>query len=356
LGSTAFAQSDGSVTDSVRKITFPETDGRDTSARIERSLDLVVGGGAGSYAQGTLTAFQAMANLDFYAQTRLLDLTAGFHWGFSNPSTQGLSVGLRFPITGNRLTDHGVYADASVLFFDNGHDTNAFQTGLRGSLVGRSSGLHVEARLTGEVRRFPIGLNKFDGWIGLELGYFTTLLREQIREPSRKDSLKAALKYIATTQELQGLSATQNDAELALWLANFWKSRDLTLETPQVEAEHEYERRTQLANRLYGSPRQMGVETDQGRVTLIYGEPDNIEGATSILDPGIRYTLWTYTKRVKGYRTALFLFVTRIGTSSAIFAQHGDQRQIYSNIPGEYTEGIPTDLPIITRNYIEQFR
>jgi len=45
-----------------------------------------------------------------------------------------------------------------------------------------------------------------------------------------------------------------------------------------------------------------------------------------------------------------------VGTAGGTFEGHGEFREIYSNVAGEPSEGIPTDLPSAMANYIEGFR
>src|ERR1019366_3295860 len=101
----------------------------------------------------------------------------------------------------------------------------------------------------------------------------------------------------------------------------------------------------------------MGVSTDMGRVLLLYGEADRIETAQSLLGSDRRYVLWIDQDRVRGFRTGLFLFLTSVrGHATGAYEGHGEYRQVYSNLPGEYSEGIPGDLPQTMESYIEGFK
>jgi GWxTD domain-containing protein len=344
-------------TDSIHKVAFapaPSVDIFATAPKRQRTLDAVVTGGAGFYSHDAITPFQGTGNLEFYAQTSILDLTAGVHLGFSDPITRSLSIGLRFPLTESDLHGSALFADAELLFFDKA-DTEGLQTGLRAAFGGRYGPANIEYRLATEIRRLPFSGEPFEAWGGIELGFFLNLSKEEVTEPSRKDSLRAELRYIATSEELDALEGLQTNEQIDQWFDRFWRARNITHST-QNDAEQEYMRRVALANERYGSPRRMGVTTDMGRVLLIYGEPDQIESAASLYDPQRRYMLWTFSDRVKGYRMTMMLFVTNIGSSSTgIFANHGEYRQIYSNIPGEPSEGIPSDLPPAMQNYIESF-
>lgn len=315
------------------------------TVRHERTLDAVVTGGAGYYVNDTVTDIQPTVNAEFYAQTSILDLMAGVHVGFGKFVTKSLSVGFRFPLSD---APNAMALDAGLLFFDAGRADQAFSTGVRAALVGRFPEAHIEYRAAGELREF-LG-QALRAWAGIEVGFFFNLARENIRVPSRKDSLLASLSYIATASELEALQASENDEDLDSVVGRFWRARDLTPATPINEARLEYEARIRRADSNFTIARRMGVATDQGRVLLLYGDPDRIESAHSTVEPERRYQLWVYQGRVKGYGTAFFLF--RSNASGIDAERHGEFRQVYANLPSEPTEPLPQDLPTSLRNYI----
>lgn len=371
----ARAQRADSVTiDSLHRIEFAASSANSAPARPRRTIDMALTGGLGYYAQGATAALQPVANADFFARSNDLDFTAGFHWGFSDPATKGLSVGLRFPISESENLTSGVFADAGLLISDNGQDTETFSTGIRAAVAARSAPL--EYRFAVELRRFPTSGAPLEAWAGLELGFFFNLLREGVTGLTPKDSLRTELRYIATSAELESLESTTSQSEIEEWLNRFWAARNIT-GSPMNEARQEYMRRVGIANKKYGTPQRMGVTTDLGRVLLLYGEPDQVETAPSTVGSDRQYVLWIDENRVKGYRTALFLFVSSHrafnitqnpiqsgqiesgnfeNTAGGTFESHGEFREIYSNIAGEPSEGIPSDLPPAMASYIEGFR
>ena len=341
-------------TDSTNHATFPATSTALFQPPHRRSIDLAITGGAGYYRQETSTMFQPTANADFFAQTSDLDLMAGFHWGFSNPSTAALAFGLRLPIKASEDGSSGIFADAALLFTDNGTDTIAFSTGVRAAIAERTGPL--EFRLAGEVRRFPFDGDKFLGWAGLELGFVVNLLREEVSDPTPRDSLRAALRYIATSAELDGLDKALSSDEVDRWLDRFWQARNVT-GSPRNDARIEYMNRVGYVNQHYGTPRTMGVNTDQGRVYLLYGKPDRMEIENSVNGADRKYALWIDEDRIKGYHTALFLFVSsNYSAAMGTYEGHGEFREIYSNVGGEPSEGVPIDLPSAMQSFIEGFR
>ncbi len=342
------------MADSMNHATFPTTSTGLFLPKRQRTIDLAITGGAGYFTQGPISPFQATANADFYAQTSILDLTAGFHWGFSDPSTKELSIGLRFPVD---VSDNGVsgfFADAAFLMVDAGVDSVAFWPGVRAALVQRTGPL--EFRVAGEIRRFPFDGDQFQAWGGLELGFVINLLREDLHERTPKDSLREELRYLATADELEQLDKTVSNADIDSWLDKFWSSRDPS-GSAQNELRAEYMRRVRIANEKYGTPRTMGVSTDRGRVFLLYGQPDRIENVNSVNGADRKFELWVEENRVQGHELAFFLFVSSAYSAArGIYEGHGDYREIYSNVSGEPSEGLPSDLPAAMQSYIEGFR
>lgn len=287
---------------------------------------------------------------------------------FPDPSTKSLSLGLRFPISETYEVPSGFYLDAALLVIDNGTTNNGpnsdpFSTGIRAALAARTGIL--EFRLAGEIRQFPFDGNQFQAWGGIELGVVMNLIREEVTAPTPKDSLREELRYIATSDELEQLEKTTSSAEIDTWLERFWQARNVT-GSVQNDARIEYMHRVQVANQKYGTPSRMGVSTDQGRVLLLYGQPDRVEpGNSTIYGSDRKYELWVEENRIKGYHVALFLFVTSTkATALGIYAAHGDYREIFSNVAGEPldvenpdpTDGLPVDLPSSMKNYIDGFR
>lgn len=339
--------------DSIHTATFqPTSMPAFTRPHADRTIDVVLSGGAGFFAQGTTAPFQATANADFFARTASLDFAVGAHYGFSDPATTSLSLGLRWPIT-ERDDDHGVYGDATLLFIDNGQAVNSSDIGLRAALAARSG--FVEYRAVAELRNVPFTGASLKAWGGLELGIALHLLREDYHGQTRKELLHSELKYIATSKELEDLDGAASDADLDTWLDRFWQARNVT-GTPRNEARIEYMRRIDTVNARFGGLRHWGVSTDMGRVYLLYGEPSRIEDAFSTATSDRKFQLWAYDNRVLGHSRALFLFLrVEGGQFATTYIGPGGYREIYSNIPGEYSDGIPSDLPVAMRSYIDSF-
>jgi len=349
LASAAIAQrSDTTKVDSLHRAAFEQTSTEPLEQEMHgRIIDMAIGGGAGYYSRDEHFPIQGNVGIDFSGRTENLDLIAGYHHGFSTPSTDGLHVGMRFPIKERLSVKRGWYGDLAVLFFDDGADSGAFHTGLRAALVARRA--PFEFRLSAELRNNPIEGRRFEGWLGVEAAVVIDLINRGQLEPTRRDTLRAAYRYIATSEELTGLEEAGSNREVDAWLDMFWAARAIK-GTPVGSSRREFERRIALANMRFGKPSRMGVSSDMGRVLLVYGEPDDTEVAQSYVDASRRYELWIDHDRIHGFSTAAFLFLRSAGLSTGYDSR--EDREVYSNIPGEPSEGIPYDLPVTLKNFL----
>jgi len=89
--------------------------------------------------------------------------------------------------------------------------------------------------------------------------------------------------YIITARERDVFRKLQTDKEREMFIDAFWKQRDPTPGTPRNEFREEHYQRRKYANEYYGrgTPRP-GWMTDQGRIYIILGPPQNIEDHTNI--------------------------------------------------------------------------
>jgi GWxTD domain-containing protein len=86
----------------------------------------------------------------------------------------------------------------------------------------------------------------------------------------------AYLSYLATGEELKALKNAPPEKRAQAWL-DFWKSKDLTPDTPENEVQDEYYRRIRYANDNFGLSSKAGWKSDMGMVYIKYGAPDEIE-------------------------------------------------------------------------------
>ncbi|MBS1904009.1 MAG: GWxTD domain-containing protein [Bacteroidetes bacterium] len=288
------------------------------------------------------TELHPTLGFDFLAEPDgVLHFLLGGRLGFSDPLFAEASFGMRFPLHENSDRTLSVYTDLSLLFYADTNHAHPPGPGIRAALGARTSGeLDLEYRLAGEWRGTKS--TSVDGdrtrslwWVGAEVSVAFSLVGAS-QLPTRKDSIRAAVQYIATPDEMEQLERVSSRARLDDWLEHFWKRRDPTPDTYLNEARLEYERRVALANESYSRPKRMGVTTDPGRVLVIYGKPSEIESVTSAADEQAEYQMWIYLRRIPAAPIAVFLFRTDMPRG---------WHQVYSNVPGELTGVYPSGLP-----------
>ncbi len=304
----------------------------------------------GHRSDGSIASFlQPSVGFDFLAEPGdFVHLLLGGRLGISNPLTTEALFGFRQTIASN--TDHSTYSfgDLALIFFDDAKNTEALKTGVRLGFGIRSDGpVNMEYKLAGEFR--GTGISAIDStshaqwWVGLEVGVAFSLVSAPQRL-TRKDSIRAEILYIASSEELDEFDALTSTAKVDEWLAHFWKRRDVTPDTRVNEAEIEFYRRAKMANERFSQPRRLGVKTDPGRVLMIYGQPDYLETGSSDYGGQNLYTMWIYRNRISSQPTAVFLFRNHF---------REEPKQIYSNVPGELSEGIPDDIPKIMLHWVQ---
>lgn len=333
--------------DSVARMVFgdaaPSPQEREKPKRV---LDMILTGGAGVYktVRGDRypMLFQPTASLDFYLEPGgLIGFLVGGHFGFGDRFTQGISFGVREKLGFLSTNSFNTFTEISALFFDDKEFARSFETGLRLALstVFPQAGYGITARLAAEYRGRRREQNGTDPikhlyYVGLEGGINFSMLGAERQMPLR-DSLRAGLRHVLTSAELAEFDQLP-DALVTTWYDRYWQSKDLTPATPLNEAKEEFEERVINANREFKKNQKLGVETDRGRLHIIYGRPNVIERGRSRLGEEAQYELWIYEQRLKGYPVALFLFES-VGAL--------DWMQVYSNVPGEISGRIPSGLP-----------
>ncbi len=140
-----------------------------------------------------------------------------------------------------------------------------------------------------------------------------------------KEQLETEFKqvtYIASKQEVN-IFEELDTAGKRRFLAEFWKRRDPDQTTEVNEYKGEYFESLQYANATFSSAFKEGWRTDQGRVILVYGKPDEIERNPSSLNTS-PYEIWYYYALEGG---AEFVFGDLTG--------HGDFELLHSNYRNE---------------------
>ncbi len=101
------------------------------------------------------------------------------------------------------------------------------------------------------------------------------------------------LSNIASDDEYDRLRAARGDSAQAAAWDTFWKRRDPTPDTPRNESLLEFYRRVRYANRTFAGQGIAGWRTDQGRVYIRNGAPDQVEDRPpTFYEPA--YQVWQY--------------------------------------------------------------
>lgn len=113
--------------------------------------------------------------------------------------------------------------------------------------------------------------------------------------------------YIATSDE-KNIFKNLDAQGKQIFLIEFWKKRDTTPETPQNEFRDNYLKLVNTANKEFSGFKK-GWQTDQGRVLLVYGVPDEIERIPLSMEAKA-HQVWKYFSIQGG---VIFVFVDKQG-------------------------------------------
>lgn len=135
------------------------------------------------------------------------------------------------------------------------------------------------------------------------------------------DEFKKAA-YISSSQEEDIFSELDVNG-MRRFLSDFWKRRDQDPTTQVNEYKRLYFENIQYANATFSSAFKEGWRTDQGRVLLIYGKPDEIERNPSSINSS-PYEIWHFYSLEGG---SYFVFADITG--------HGNHELLHSNYRNE---------------------
>lgn len=108
------------------------------------------------------------------------------------------------------------------------------------------------------------------------------------------------LSYVATDPEYDELRAARDDSTRQAAWERFWVRRDPTPDTPRNEAMLEFFRRVRYANRNFAGQSVAGWRTDQGRIYIRHGAPDQVEDRpATFYDPPLQ--IWHYYQLNRRY-------------------------------------------------------
>jgi GWxTD domain-containing protein len=113
------------------------------------------------------------------------------------------------------------------------------------------------------------------------------------------------LRFITDQEQVREMRRG-SEAERQQKFLQFWADRDPTPETDFNELMAEYYRRIDFAYQNFTTPSRSGFDSDQGKVYIVYGPPDNIE--RSFPSAGAASEVWTY-----GNQTFIFRATSGFG-------------------------------------------
>lgn len=154
-------------------------------------------------------------------------------------------------------------------------------------------------------------------------------VRADLPEKYRK-WLDEEVVYLITPREREVFLKLKTDRERELFIENFWKQRDPTPGTERNEFREEHYRRLNYANQYFGrGTGKPGWKTDQGRIYIILGPPNNVEKYEDIM--GVYPTqVWFYYGDTRLGLPAGFnvIFFKKEGTGEYVLyspSDHGPQ-------------------------------
>jgi len=132
------------------------------------------------------------------------------------------------------------------------------------------------------------------------------------------------IKYISLKEE-QSIFKKLDLPGKREFLRNFWKSRDPVPATVINERKEEYFRLLDYANANFSVGTKPGWKTDQGRVLLVYGQPDEVERFPSDSDTKA-YQIWHYYS-IEGGVIFVFVDIMSIRDFRLVHSTHRNEVQ-----------------------------
>jgi len=132
------------------------------------------------------------------------------------------------------------------------------------------------------------------------------------------------IKYIALRDE-QKIFRKLDVTGKREFLKNFWKIRDPQPATVINERKEEYFRLLEYANTNFSVGSKQGWRTDQGRVLLVYGRPDEVERFPSDSDTK-SYQIWHYYS-IEGGVVFVFVDIMSIRDFRLVHSTHRNEVQ-----------------------------
>ncbi len=141
------------------------------------------------------------------------------------------------------------------------------------------------------------------------------------------DKLFREVQYLATKREKNLYGNLKSVEEKRRFLADFWRKRDRTPDTPRNEYMQEYFKRLDYVNKRFRTKTKEGYLTDRGRVYLLYGEPDEIDRYPYTLNTK-PYELWYYHSIEGG---VVFVFGDLTGVGDYVLLHSTKRGELYDS-------------------------
>ncbi|MFO7767833.1 MAG: GWxTD domain-containing protein [bacterium] len=139
--------------------------------------------------------------------------------------------------------------------------------------------------------------------------------------------LRNEIEYLATPQQLAEYDSLDREGKRE-FLQAFWEERDPVPGTPENEFRQAWVQRFEYADENFTTPTQpAGWKTDQGRIWIKYGQPDDIIPHPDEGRGQVPWVEWIYNQ-MEDVGQARFIFADTSGG-------FGSYRLIHSNVPGE---------------------
>ena len=134
--------------------------------------------------------------------------------------------------------------------------------------------------------------------------HYIGMTKEQLIEEFKE------ARYISSRQEINVFKKIENNREaMQKFLTHFWIRKDKEHQVPMGSFRRSYMRRIETANEKYRSMGMAGWKSDQGRVFILYGEPDEYERHPNSVDM-LPHVIWHYHNLEGG---AKFIFADEEG-------------------------------------------
>ncbi|MCK4593544.1 GWxTD domain-containing protein, partial [bacterium] len=187
------------------------------------------------------------------------------------------------------LTEPGEHTFSYEIYDEPGRLVHSEETGfLGGGLAGTAFSVNagdwghgryvLQARLTNVVSEELVAERDTFFWIGPEIPEVLTEVARVSDVPMAEreyEQIRREISFIADEAELAVLDAAPPEGRWTV-VDHFWSKRDPDSSTPENEFKIEYYRRLAYVREHFATGYSDGLDTDQGRIYVRYGPPDEV--------------------------------------------------------------------------------